>query len=334
MAGKIFGCPIPSDLPHLDAQLLRYESSACHFEQAIAENCRLDDRVGDQHTEQFLTHVSRGSPDPLSQTFSQSVSFEARQAFHRGDIDVSNLVFSPQYLARPILGANTRLVSIVWVFDALLKEMRTYYRRQRRIGHRSARPAFEDWLRSLTRPDNLATLQSCVRESYAALVRRQRANGNNSPHARRLVWVGLQREFRRHEGAGPVRWLEIFGLGHHLEMLKASTRPQWFLRLNYTAKDANLICRPTTLYAHIFNGWHFPTKKSTSARNGGKTVVLGEALARNVSPMSEFVHAERMIATEDVRGLYEVNRAQLAAPVDLQSARSRHRQWLTEKGLI
>ncbi len=175
-------------------------------------------------------------------------------------------------------------------------------------------------------------------ESWADLLQEQLNDniGTTPPVQQRLDWVGLWEEFEPHARKGVATWLELLGMGHHAyadeDTDLQSAEPAWFIVLKYSVADTSWLLRPTVLEAGV-HPWYYPFRADFPATAGGKTVVFGESLRNRVAPLSEFVHTQKMIRSEEIWAIEPLGSLleRGAGLAELRGARVRHNYWTSNQ---
>lgn len=342
MQGNIFGRPIPESIAHIGAELTRLESHGTEVDRAIAENLRADDRVTIERAALFFDRC-KSIASAVQSELNNHKNYASGDEFRDLAINGENLIYEPRELSEPGLPIKTEFATIVRLFSEIRSQLRSWLRENRirrtngdDIGDGTGVDEVDQWLGDFDGVTGNTTndeLRMGIAEAHMRLLELQsteRKLGRTS-YSERVVWVGRLDEFSRHRESGPRCWLEIFGLGHFLEDLGRKyhdSTEEWLLLLIYPMHSTSVVARPCILDAGS-NQWHFPTPGYLPIEEGGRTMILGEALNQNVQPLAEFIHNQRKIEKEDVAGIYRFAREHMSVtPPDLKGTREKHRRWL------
>ncbi len=340
MPGTLFGRSIPRGFESVDSALATISTDGLPADRAIIENLRMDARVTDSRADAFMKLIRDDRLGPLEAL--QRCTNRTASEFKEHAVNQVNLVKCPVSIHEEHLPHDTEFVSIMTLFPPLQSEMKTLMRKGTitwtgavENDDQLGESEFYGWLERLASGDTsvpLSELQLAVEGAHRALLDQ---NGGTTD---RIVWVGLHHEFdslysKYH--AKPVYLLEAFGLGHLLKDIASNSengQTLFVLLLRYSISEARVVARPSVIEAGQ-NEWHFPTSGGMPAKDGGRTMILGQASKDGVTPLREYVHTYRPIRQRDVVGLFKII-PEIGYKIDVDLARVNHRNWLYSQGLI
>ncbi len=311
----LFGRPIPASHATICPHLTALAGSSVESDIAIEENLRLDNRVSEARAERFLNHSKTVTgPDDITIQLDTQARKNAWTDFADVTVNTNNVVIQRGFKTPPApLPATTQVVTIMTLFKDLrdyLEPRVTKKQDGTGIGSPSEATGLDQWFEEHSGPDPSDDLRDGIAAAYRGVVRSQLKNSKagRTEHAERVVWVGKLDEFEQHMGEGPQRWLEVFGLGHILYRNGAvpkAKRTDWFFLLRYTLESTSTVARPTVLDAGA-NPYYFPSEGTLPAESGGKTMILGDANDLGIQPLTEYIHNQRQVKSEDVLGVFKL----------------------------
>ncbi len=337
--GKLFGRDSTEECAKIDQELQQLENGGTVAECAIAENLRTDDRVSENRAGRFFSQRSKGRS--VLDTLQFHACNDAGRVFRKLEFNEGNLVhLQGEKLQHSLPQRYSRLVTIMRLGDAMRGHLSDWLRDVRiansgdDIGTAKESTLVDQWLAQFEGRSvhEIEELRDGMKEAHRRFLQsRYQGSYRYRPHIESIVWVGCECEFEKHSGAGPLAWLEAFGLGHLLEKPSWNRdrgTADWFLLLKYDMGKTYAAARPSVLDAGP-NPWHFPTPARIPCVEGGRAMFAGHT-EQSIEPLVEFIHDYRRIERDDIHGVYRFEPSSATKPLNLRVARDNHRARLAK----